>query len=363
MKRQRQEEEGENFTLDVPDEILWHIFQYAGTLWSAYCGSHVCGAWARVVRTHCLCIDEQSVALRTGHLRRVPNLRTLKKWFCVGSRSNGFSSLTALTTLHIEDEGLGNSNHVLTMLRSLVNLTVVGAHYIVPSLMTSLRSLDISRNLLVTDETISALTGLQELRVVACPTISVECASTLTMLRSLAISRSGMRDATLWHLTGLTSLRLSYTNDVTKRSLARLTQLNDLALIASSRCVTTDDLLGLPLLTRLVVDGATDTRDYTALTTLRHLELYSPRPHPLIPLNEQNYHLMISLVIFKCHDTLCLSPEWIKKMPRLRELSVGLVTMAPHTAQADLAQFVRLEGNVTRGNPKVSLLKGAFLLQ
>ena len=356
MKRP-QEQQQEDLTLEVPDEIPWHIFQYAGTLWSASCGSHVCGAWARVVRTHCLCIDERSVALRAGDLRRVPNLRTLKKWFCIGSRSNGFSSLTALTTLHIEEYGLADSKHVLTMLRSLVNLTAVGQLYIVPSLLTSLRSLDFSRNTVVTDEIITALTGLQELRIYSCPDINTKCVSTLTMLRSLACS--GMTDATLSHITSLTSLKLSFPNTVSTQSLSRLTQLNDLTLVATCGRSTTDDLLGLHLLTRLNMDDPTINFDYSPFTRLKCLEYYCHFPDS--SLNERNYyHLLTNLVTLKCNDHLYLTPEWIKKMHCLRELSVGILTLSPYGVRKDLAQFTLLEGSVTRGSPKVCLLKSAF---
>lgn len=359
MKRQRQEEEEANLTLEVPDEILWLIFQYVGPIWGIRRGSQICEAWARVVRNHCLHIDEPSIFLMAHELRRVPNLRTLKKWTPVGSRSDGFASLTALTTLYLSlsDQPSVGSKYVLTKLQSLVNLTAVGAHHIVPAMMTNLRSLDLSYNRMVTSETITALTGLRELKLIVCHNVKAECVSTLTNLRSLAFLCRGMTNATLWQLTNLTSLKLAWTNNVTNKVLARLTQLNDLTLTMSCDSVTIDDLLGLHLLTRLVVDATADTRDYAALTTLVCLELNSIRPHPQIPLHEQNYHLMTNLVTLRCGDALYLSPEWIKKMPHLRELSVGVVTMAPHLTRADLAQFTRLEGSKKRGDCRYCLLK------
>lgn len=359
MKRgQQQDDEGKkDITREIPDEILWHIFQYVGTLWSVRRGSRVCGAWARVVYNHCLCIDELSVSLSAHELRRIPNLRTLKKWPFARTRNEGLSSLTALTTLYLSDIPSADSKYVLTRLQSLVNLTAVGAHHIVPAMMTNLRSLDLSYNRMVTSETITALTGLRELKLIVCDNVKAECVSTLTNLRSLAILCCGMTDATLWQLTNLTSLRVAWTNNVTNKALARLTRLNSLVLTMSCDSITVDALLGLHLLTRLVVGATTDTRDYTALTTLVCLEHHSIRPHPQIPLHEQNYHLMTNLVTLKCDDALYLSPEWIKKMPRLRELSVDAVTMAPHLTRADLAQFTRLEGSKKRGDRRYSLLK------
>ena len=361
VTRKRRQQQGDkdkkDFTREVPDEILWHIFQYVGTLWSVRCGSRVSEAWARVVCNHCLCIDEPSVSLEAYELRRIPNLRILKKWPFATTRNEGLSSLTALTTLYMSDIPSADSKYVLTRLQSLVNLTAMGAHHIVPAMMTNLRSLDLSYNRMVTSETIAALTGLRELKLIVCDNVKAECVSTLTNLRSLAVLCYGMTDVTLWQLTNLTSLKLAWTNYVTNRALARLTQLSNLTLTMSCNSVTVDDLLGLHLLTRLVVDVTTDNRDYTALTTLVCLELHGIRSHPQIPLHEQNYHLMTSLVTLRCNDDLCLSPEWIKKVPRLRELSAGVVTMAPQLVRADLAQFTRLEGSKKRGGCRYCLLK------
>lgn len=263
----------------LPNDVIWLIFLELKQNWIVRDAFGICRRWYEIVRTRCISLDTATCHANRAMLQRLPCLRTLNlRSMGEIMGENDFACLSSLTALVIDWQPVLPQNVLRKLPDTITTLSIQGNYYLFSlTKLSNLRVLNLFYNSLVDDELVSRLTTLQTLNLSSCVNMTGRCLSTLSSLRSLVLSAGSVNDDALYSLVNLTSLDLSWSSNITNRSIARLTGLRDLTLRHASKGMTEDSLVGLHLLTRLCVHGKNTKINYSLLTQLKSLEIYTDR--------------------------------------------------------------------------------------